>query len=131
MSLAALGVIFVQMAFFGLAHEADEGTAAHPAIRNPAKRNSRAARNRCARSLTSNTRMLPRARSSRVVSRAFPRVSCDSVSTTRAASGTPRSSAIRRMISAILAGYAWDRTNPYVRQPKRRLAALEELCYQE
>ena len=38
---------------------------------------------------------------------------------------------IRRMISAILAGYAWDRTNPYVRQPKRRLAALEELCYQE
>jgi flavin-dependent dehydrogenase len=38
---------------------------------------------------------------------------------------------IRRMISAILAGYAWDQTNPYVREPKRRLAALEELCYQE
>ena len=29
MSLAALGVIFFQMVFFGLAHEADEGTAAH------------------------------------------------------------------------------------------------------
>jgi hypothetical protein len=29
MSLAALGVIFGQMVFFGLAREADEGTAAH------------------------------------------------------------------------------------------------------
>ncbi|MGH7811541.1 MAG: NAD(P)/FAD-dependent oxidoreductase [Candidatus Binatia bacterium] len=35
---------------------------------------------------------------------------------------------IRRMIAAVLAGYAWDRTNPYVREPHRRLAALEELC---
>jgi flavin-dependent dehydrogenase len=35
---------------------------------------------------------------------------------------------IRRMISAILAGYAWDETNPYVRDTQRRLAALEELC---
>jgi len=35
---------------------------------------------------------------------------------------------IRRMISAILAGYAWDETNPYVHDTKRRLAALEELC---
>ena len=35
---------------------------------------------------------------------------------------------IRRMICAILAGYAWDQTNPYVREPKRRLAVLEELC---
>lgn len=35
---------------------------------------------------------------------------------------------IRRMISAILAGYAWDESNPYVREPIRRLAALEELC---
>ncbi len=35
---------------------------------------------------------------------------------------------IRRMLSAILAGYAWDETNPYVREPRRRLAALEELC---
>ncbi|HEY7221487.1 MAG TPA: tryptophan 7-halogenase [Candidatus Binatia bacterium] len=38
---------------------------------------------------------------------------------------------IRRMISAILAGYAWDEANPYVRDTGRRLAALEELCYQE
>jgi flavin-dependent dehydrogenase len=37
---------------------------------------------------------------------------------------------IRRMISAILAGYAWDETNPYVRDTERRLAALEELCYE-
>lgn len=37
---------------------------------------------------------------------------------------------IRRMIAAILAGYAWDRSNPYVSQTRRRLAALEELCYQ-
>ena len=29
MSLAAISVILVQIAFFGLAHEADEGTAAH------------------------------------------------------------------------------------------------------
>ncbi|OGB23127.1 MAG: FAD-dependent oxidoreductase [Burkholderiales bacterium RIFCSPLOWO2_02_FULL_57_36] len=35
---------------------------------------------------------------------------------------------IRRMISAILAGYAWDQTNPYVRDTKRHLATLEELC---
>lgn len=35
---------------------------------------------------------------------------------------------IRRMLCAILAGYAWDQTNPYVREPKRRLAVLEELC---
>ena len=35
---------------------------------------------------------------------------------------------IRRMITAILAGYAWDQNNPYVREPRRRLAALEELC---
>jgi flavin-dependent dehydrogenase len=37
---------------------------------------------------------------------------------------------IRRMISGILAGYAWDEANPYVRDTSRRLAALEELCYQ-
>ena len=35
---------------------------------------------------------------------------------------------IRRMISSILAGYAWDQANPYVAQAKRRLAVLEELC---
>jgi flavin-dependent dehydrogenase len=37
-------------------------------------------------------------------------------------------SEIRRIIAAILAGYAWDESNPYVREPRRRLAALEELC---
>ena len=35
---------------------------------------------------------------------------------------------IRRMISSILAGYAWDANNPYVAQAKRRLGVLEELC---
>lgn len=37
---------------------------------------------------------------------------------------------IRRMIAAVLAGYAWDRSNPYVRETHRRLAVLEELCSQ-
>jgi flavin-dependent dehydrogenase len=35
---------------------------------------------------------------------------------------------IRRMISAILAGYAWDETNPYVADPVRRLDALHEVA---
>jgi flavin-dependent dehydrogenase len=35
---------------------------------------------------------------------------------------------IRRMISSILAGYAWDVKNPYVAQARRRLGVLEELC---
>ena len=35
---------------------------------------------------------------------------------------------VQRMICAILAGYAWDESNPYVQEPKRRLAALEALC---
>ena len=35
---------------------------------------------------------------------------------------------VRRMIAAILAGYAWDQTNPYVADTRRRLAVLEELC---
>ncbi len=35
---------------------------------------------------------------------------------------------IRRMICAILAGYAWDQANPYVAEPKRRLRVLEEIC---
>lgn len=37
---------------------------------------------------------------------------------------------IRRMISSILAGYAWDQKNPYVAEPKRRLRVLAELCAQ-
>ena len=36
--------------------------------------------------------------------------------------------AIRRMISAILAGYAWDLSNPFVSESKRRLTALESIC---
>jgi hypothetical protein len=35
---------------------------------------------------------------------------------------------IRRMISAVLAGYAWDETNPYVVEPVRRLNTLHEMC---
>ena len=35
---------------------------------------------------------------------------------------------VGRMISAVLAGYAWDTTNPYVREAARPLAALEQLC---
>lgn len=34
---------------------------------------------------------------------------------------------VRRMISAILAGYAWDTKNPYVAEPGR-LKTLEQLC---
>lgn len=41
----------------------------------------------------------------------------------------PNASAeIRRMISAILAGYAWDQNNPFVVESKRRLSVLEQLC---
>lgn len=36
---------------------------------------------------------------------------------------------IRRMVCAILAGYAWDKNNAYVADPSgRRLRVLEELC---
>jgi flavin-dependent dehydrogenase len=35
---------------------------------------------------------------------------------------------IRRMISSILAGYAWDESNPYVTEPARRLAVLHDAC---
>ena len=35
---------------------------------------------------------------------------------------------VKRMISAILAGYAWDLSNPFVKETPRRLAALEALC---
>ncbi|WP_293931691.1 NAD(P)/FAD-dependent oxidoreductase [Iodobacter sp.] len=38
-----------------------------------------------------------------------------------------QSNDVRQMISAILAGYAWDTSNPYVAQP-RRLKTLEQLC---
>ena len=36
---------------------------------------------------------------------------------------------IRRMICSILAGYAWDKKNPYVAEP-RRVKVLEEVCSQ-
>lgn len=39
-----------------------------------------------------------------------------------------QSPSIRRMISAVLAGYAWDDTNPYVADPVRRLDALHAVC---
>jgi flavin-dependent dehydrogenase len=35
---------------------------------------------------------------------------------------------IRRMICAILAGYAWDEANPFVAEPERRLNMLAQLC---
>lgn len=35
---------------------------------------------------------------------------------------------VRDMISSILAGYAWDKANPYVAQSERRLNVLVELC---
>lgn len=40
----------------------------------------------------------------------------------------PRAPDIGRMIASVLAGYAWDTSNPYVAQPRRRLRVLEELC---
>lgn len=36
--------------------------------------------------------------------------------------------AVRRMISSILAGYAWDEKNPYVEKSVRRLSVLAEIC---
>ncbi len=38
-----------------------------------------------------------------------------------------QSADVRRMICSILAGYAWDKKNPYVAE-NRRLAVLEQLC---
>ena len=35
---------------------------------------------------------------------------------------------VKKMISSILAGYAWDESNPYVKQSERRLNVLAELC---
>lgn len=35
---------------------------------------------------------------------------------------------VRRMISSILAGYAWDEKNPYVAKSVRRLNVLAEVC---
>ncbi|XKH01064.1 tryptophan 7-halogenase [Marinobacter nauticus] len=38
------------------------------------------------------------------------------------------SESIKQMISSILAGYAWDSSNPYVSESRRRLGTLAELC---
>jgi flavin-dependent dehydrogenase len=35
---------------------------------------------------------------------------------------------IKQMICSILAGYAWDTTNPFVAQPERRLRMIAEIC---
>jgi len=35
---------------------------------------------------------------------------------------------IRRMICALLAGYAWDTRTLFVKAPRRRLRLLVELC---
>ncbi|WP_031242246.1 NAD(P)/FAD-dependent oxidoreductase [Advenella kashmirensis] len=35
---------------------------------------------------------------------------------------------IRRMIASVLAGYAWDISNPFVEKSERRLNALAEIC---
>jgi len=39
-----------------------------------------------------------------------------------------QSNAVTEMICSILAGYAWDRSNPYVKNSKRRIETLVELC---
>jgi flavin-dependent dehydrogenase len=40
----------------------------------------------------------------------------------------PPPSDIRRMMCSVLAGYAWDPSNPLVREPRRRLDTLAQLC---
>jgi flavin-dependent dehydrogenase len=35
---------------------------------------------------------------------------------------------VRRMICSILAGYAWDESNPFVADPEKRLQMVAELC---
>jgi flavin-dependent dehydrogenase len=35
---------------------------------------------------------------------------------------------VTKMLTAVLAGYAWDRENPLVRQPKRFLRVIDQLC---
>ena len=39
-----------------------------------------------------------------------------------------KTDSIERMISAVLAGYAWDEQNPFVAKADRRLASLEAAC---
>ncbi|MPN59846.1 hypothetical protein SDC9_207568 [bioreactor metagenome] len=35
---------------------------------------------------------------------------------------------IRRMVSSLLAGYAWDSSNPIYKNAKKRLSTLAEYC---
>lgn len=42
-----------------------------------------------------------------------------------------KSQEIRRMLCSILAGYAWDESNPYVDKPERRLNTLWQYCSQQ
>jgi flavin-dependent dehydrogenase len=37
---------------------------------------------------------------------------------------------VTQQLTAVLAGYAWDRTNPLVREPARFLRVVDELCAQ-
>lgn len=39
-----------------------------------------------------------------------------------------QSGGIRRMVCSVLAGYAWDESNPFVQNPERRLRALWQVC---
>lgn len=40
----------------------------------------------------------------------------------------PHNDLVRRYLTSILAGYAWDEDNPYVKHPARRLNSLHEVC---
>jgi hypothetical protein len=35
---------------------------------------------------------------------------------------------VKAMICSILAGYAWDENNPYVKESERRVNVLAEIC---
>ncbi|MDR3213527.1 MAG: NAD(P)/FAD-dependent oxidoreductase [Azoarcus sp.] len=39
-----------------------------------------------------------------------------------------KSPEIERMVSSVLAGYAWDEKNPFVAKPERRLASVQAAC---
>jgi flavin-dependent dehydrogenase len=41
------------------------------------------------------------------------------------------SATVRAMISSVLAGYAWDETNPFVSEAARRLDVVAQLCRQQ
>jgi len=39
-----------------------------------------------------------------------------------------RPTEVRRMMTSVLAGYAWDRSNPFVAETRRRLDTVTQLC---